>query len=296
MSVDFLPLRNKGYLIVKNFLNENIINQLKVAYSKTYEDYLENGASMKRYAVLSSDGWPEEHIELKNQIRRMIGTMTRQILHDTGIDADLVPKFYPTFMDNKISPFDWHQDADTYFLWQNLFHSLNFYIPFIKPDPNKSGLTFIPMDNLRKKDLGFYNEYILNKGGSTLAFEDGKTQFYSFEEEKIITLNYDIRSMSISPSLNEGDLLLLRGDVIHKTQDTSTNRVAISIRTCCRRLSIDKKKFYMGGPRKINYMKTNPKIFKEVHEYFNRYPEKKFMPIFANYYNESRYGSSDGSY
>jgi hypothetical protein len=43
-------------------------------------------------------------------------------------------------------------------------------------------------------------------------------------------LSCDFDEIGDTPQLEAGDLLLLRGDVFHKTQDTDTDRIAISFR------------------------------------------------------------------
>jgi hypothetical protein len=45
-----------------------------------------------------------------------------------------------------------------------------------------------------------------------------------------VTADVDFDALAVTPQLGEGDLLILRSDVIHKTQDATTQTVAASLR------------------------------------------------------------------
>ena len=48
--------------------------------------------------------------------------------------------------------------------------------------------------------------------------------------------------------LDPGDLLLLRGDMIHRTQDTETDRVSLSFRAGNAETAVHRARLADGGP------------------------------------------------
>src|SRR5262249_14288199 len=133
------------------------------------------------------------------------------------------------FATAKVS-FRWHQDHDSYFVFQDHYNYLNCYIPIVKPVREKSNVSIIPMNALRERSPHVFAR-IRGRGAS---------RFLPLRRFTIVTndntgglhgvLPYDVNELAATPHLAAGDLLLLRGDMIHRTQDTDTDRVAASVR------------------------------------------------------------------
>lgn len=149
----------------------------------------------------------------------------------------------------------WHLDHETYFLWQDHFRSYNFYIPIVKPDPKKSNLSVIPVSRLTEEmpELG---HDLLGKGARMMIEVDGEWVVYDEENCRVTTKVEPeiIDKMCLTPELAKGDLLLARGDVFHKTQDTTTRRVALSVRAISSTSLVKKSTLISGGASKLCYL------------------------------------------
>ncbi len=132
-----------------------------------------------------------------------------------------------------------HQDYDLdYRLSGDHLHYLNFWIPIEKPQAEKSNLCLLPLDTLKAKDPEAFRRTV-GAGGRRWLTEQGRTAVYGSSEEAalleepqqpLFTLDWDVEDFLETPVTRAGDLLLLRGDLPHRTQDRDTVRVAASLR------------------------------------------------------------------
>jgi hypothetical protein len=132
-----------------------------------------------------------------------------------------------------------HQDFDVdYRLTRDHINYLNFWIPLRKPDRSRSNVTLIPFDAWRARSCDEHAPFV-GSGGYRFISHDGRTAVYgdkghvlangeTVAPERILT--FDLEDIAETPELDVGDLLLMRGDVIHRTQDSDTDRVAASVR------------------------------------------------------------------
>jgi len=72
-----------------------------------------------------------------------------------------------------------------------------------------------------------------------------------------------------TPMLAAGDLLLLRGDIIHRTQDADTARVALSYRVTSRSVVVSQRRLALGGARKAEMMANNPALYQRLFAAFD---------------------------
>jgi hypothetical protein len=70
-------------------------------------------------------------------------------------------------------------------------------------------------------------------------------------------VSVNIENIKETPQLHAGDLLLIRGGVIHRTQDNLTNRIAVSIRCTDSSKPISKHAMLSGCEYKQNIIKSN---------------------------------------
>ena len=85
-------------------------------------------------------------------------------------------------------------------------------------------------------------------------------------EDYILPVNLDI--LAEYPELNAGDLLLMRGDIIHKTQDTITNRVALTVRCVDGEFVLNKEKLLNTCPKKQEIMNNNQRMYNNILKVF----------------------------
>jgi ectoine hydroxylase-related dioxygenase (phytanoyl-CoA dioxygenase family) len=190
--------------------------------------------------------------------------------HKLGINASLLYRG-AYFKTEPVQNLPWHQDAFGYYTCQNHWDYLNFYIPIIKPDKKKSNLSVVPCSTLEKKFPNLYNR-IKGKGATKYIANDDKTEVIDeYLGEKIYEMNCSIDDISITPELEPGDLLLMRGDIIHKTQDIETERVALSVRMISPDQLVSYKKLIKGSNMKTrqfvvmrNFIKPMIRIFRKT--------------------------------
>ncbi|CAB4133345.1 hypothetical protein UFOVP257_146 [uncultured Caudovirales phage] len=250
LNMTLIDLGISGYSIVKNFLTPTEIQSLSNDYSqnKTIDNtnYTASVASRSIEDIL----FPKIRI------------MLELIKKKSGITADfLIP--IACYLNNKDSDFKWHQDHESFYVHQQHKNYLNFYIPFVKPDSKKSGLGIIPLDL-----LGMHCPYHINKivnSGATRFFPNGNsTEVYNDDsgEQYILPINLD--ELAEYPELFVGDLLIMRGDIIHKTQDTLTNRNAVTVRCTDGDIMVNKNTLVNGCEKKLTIIKNNQRMYDNI--------------------------------
>jgi hypothetical protein len=131
-----------------------------------------------------------------------------------------------------------HQDFDLdYKLTGDHHNYLNFWMPIAKPDADRSNVVVIPFDALAARSPAGH-ERLAGSGGHRLVPSGGKTAVFGnygrvldgTEREPELVLDFDLEELAQTPSIAEGDALIMRGDIIHRTQDAATQRIAASVR------------------------------------------------------------------
>jgi hypothetical protein len=141
---------------------------------------------------------------------------------------------------------------------------LNFYFPIVKPLKEKSNVTLVPYSNLKDKCPELFG-LVKGKGAIGYSVSDNETIVYDdYLGKKIYKLDFSIKDIAITPELERGDLLLMRGDLIHQTQDAETYRIAASIRVLSSthlvnyekliKISSHKRMMMFGNQGTYNYM------------------------------------------
>ena len=216
--INFKNLEITGYVIVHNFLDRAIIEKITEDYVIQKELFLKNNNAKKHKIVPSGFNLKDRLLPIVSEIRKQTNLKI----------SDPISRAY---FDNQISQFTWHQDHEPYFKSRDSYNAINFWIPIIKPFLNESGISIIPQDVLEQHCPDIYANKIVGKGAKGFKPQDSQTLMRdddNLSEISILPVNLD--NISISPSLAEGDLLILRQDVIHKTQDSVSSRVAYSSR------------------------------------------------------------------
>ena len=217
-NIAWKDLQTKGYLVVRNVLTSDESKALLTEYTKSkglgnasYQlPYLDKELFAKYIEVFSKELIPHVHFH-------------------TDIKADLFEM--GIFFANKLGiNFNWHIDPDSFYVSQDHYHYLNLYIPIRKPNLELSNLSLIPSDVLAKCIPELYEKVIHGRGALRLLPGNGKTVIFDDNDGKIYECNYSLKDLAVTPALGEGDLLLMRGDLFHKTQDKDTDRVSISFR------------------------------------------------------------------
>jgi len=257
--INFKDLETKGFVVIKNFLSNNILETLRQDYQKQKDLLNINGAKNKNYAIMRSQQNCRSYMyPIINIISQNTNLLINHIMPDSG------------YFDNQLINFDWHQDHECYYQWQDMYNAINCWIPIIKPSCDQSGISIIPQDNWINKCPEIFVNHILGKGAKHFVnLDNGTTDMYNDDLGGHINLPFDINELAITPTLHAGDALILRQDIIHRTQDSIDNRVAISMR--CRNGNgiVTKNKFFTSCARKDNMIKHRPwyDLFKKKFEH-----------------------------
>lgn len=234
-------LETTGYTVIKGYLSPEEVRSLVNTYSKELE--APNG---NYYLALA----PKE--ELKKIAPKIVNTL-KQVSEITDIRADLMLS-NALYADNRKFFTTWHQDHESFYYFQQNYHYLNFYLILKKEDANKSGLSIVPFDKL--KDYPQFDK-IKGSGAKTFHPQENSTVVISQENGEIFNIPVNIDHIALTPALEPGDLLLLRGDTIHQTQDNDTDRLALSIRCTKSDALIDLAPLENPHRLKQNYIDKN---------------------------------------
>lgn len=242
-AAPFRDLETKGFLVLRGFLSAE--------ETKIFADDYDEG--VRRDAI--DYGTTVQVLErpvstaIVDAIRPKIDAMLAQIAADTTLRGDTIVKVYYFAAD--VFTYSWHQDMD--FWAQDRRNLFNFYIPIRKPDPHKTNLCVVPHDTLARASRGRLE--FAGFGGRTLTKRGETTEVMDVGEGKRFVLDADIEALAETPSLSEGDLMLMRGDVVHRTQDADTKRVAVSIRVARADSVIRRARLVAGASSKRRVMR-----------------------------------------
>lgn len=254
---DITDLETRGFLVIKNFLQDLEIALLLQDYHKQLGNG-SNHVTIKKYSLLKAG----EH-DLTDKIK----TVVDQINSCTDISIDLVGPS-GMYFDTNLVDTTWHQDHESYYIWQTGYHQVNFWMPLIKPCESQSGLKVIPMDRLKMQMGDLFDQLILDKGAKRFVTSDNITHVFDDEQGTEFDLPFSLDDFAEIPSMNAGDVLLMRGDVIHATQDTTTHRVSLSVRTVDGTRTIQREKFFNQCSMKKFVLDANSQGTKRIVDQF----------------------------
>jgi hypothetical protein len=257
VTANWCDLRTKGFVHAKSFLTEHELTRLRDDYQAQATKSRANG----NYDVPLASPLVTRSLEGK------LAAAAGALYEATGVLADMtVAGLY--FATEKGVNFAWHQDHESYFLYQQHSHYLNFYIPIIKPDPLRTNICLVPFDALESRLTRADYRRLVGSGASRFMPEADQTWVSDDEQGEQYTLPLNLESLRITPQLDAGDLLLMRGDMIHRTEDTSTDRVAISFRRTRANAVISKTRFFAGADSKRQMIQNNRGIYAPLIECF----------------------------
>jgi hypothetical protein len=247
-NLHWQDIKYKGYLHVKGFLSGSEIQML-------CDDWAKRSAAVKGSA---NGNYPLVDISqiIVWRLQRKINSVADAVYAATGINADANAGGDSYFATSKGVNFSWHQDHESYFIYQQHLEYLNFYIPVVKPDIKRTNLCLVPLDQLQSRIPEQFGD-LVGAGARRYYPEGSVTRVCDDDDGAEFTLPVNFEELKVTPELEPGDLLLLRGDVIHRTQDTETQRVAVSFRRTSSTAVISRAKFETGCARKHEMMRAN---------------------------------------
>ena len=206
-------LDTKGYLVARSFLGGAELRLLQEDYA-TGERPTSFLMGLKPFGPLT-----------RRTLDRAVDSLLTEVRRNTALSVDVILKGY--HFAAPFSQYGWHQDFD--FLVQDLVNYLNLYIPIIKPSVEKTNLRLLPYDALKSRSKDAFRQ--LKSGeGRTLEPNGTTTLVHDIGSGTRFELALDIEEIAVTPTLAAGDLLMVRGDIVHRTQDAETPRVSTSVR------------------------------------------------------------------
>lgn len=218
---DFRDLETKGFVVIKKFLPDSLINLLREDYQRRHQQ--SSDYKNKNYQTLSI---PSVDLKTKARIESIFDDITRT----TNLNINCVmPR--AAYFNNQLIDFKWHQDHEPFYSWQDMYNAINCWLPIIKDDSQKSGIDIVPHDVLFKKYPDFFTDHISGRGAKKFYnMSTDTTIMFDDYHGSVLRLPFNLDDLSITPEVAVGDMLIIRQDVIHRTQDTISDRVAVSIR------------------------------------------------------------------
>ncbi len=184
-----------------------------------------------------------------NPIRPKIEAILGELSETIGAQADTIVKVY--YFASDVFTYSWHQDMD--FWASDRKQLLNFYIPLHKPSLELTNVSIVPHDVLSSVP-GAQGRFT-GKGGRMLRrLGPARTEVFEVEDHTRFFLDVDIDSLAVTPFLGAGDLMLLRGDIVHRSQDAATRRIALSVRCACSKSILDRRTLLTGSSSKRRVM------------------------------------------
>jgi len=207
---------SSGYVVIKNFLDQHEIHMLLDDYNSFKSDI----SAQNYFAVFCSK-------PALNKIKSKIENVSKTITDQTSLTVDIVSvlNFYG---DTSSIHTPWHQDHEPWAVYQNNQNHLNFHLVLQKETPNQSGLGLIPLDVISQYTSEL--EHSVSKGAMSFQSHDDYTDVWDDELGIHFKIQVGLDSIGVYPELLPGDLLLFRGDVIHRTQDNNTKRISLAVR------------------------------------------------------------------
>lgn len=211
-------LKTSGYCVVENLFSEEQLDKIRQDFEL-----------IKEFPV--NPGYPVLPVGKCVPLTEIIASVIEPLCASIREASSIVTNFNPTPVYFSIKhgvDFDWHQDHESYFQSRDHADYLNIYVAINKPDPALSNVKVINFNKLFEMapHLSFLKYY----GATRFVCRDGKTILTDDNTDKEHILDFDINSIADCPNLKAGDALIMSGDCIHSTQDTLTDRVAMSIR------------------------------------------------------------------
>ncbi len=244
-------LQTKGFVVIRGFLSNAVLEGARADYGARP---LNN--SNRNYGISMASA------EANALLRPLVNEVLRSVREQTDLKPDL-PAGAAYFATGRGINFSWHQDHESFFTIQNHYDYLNFYIPIVKPRKDKSNLCIVPFDVFEREAPKTFRR-VLRGGASRFIPMGARTLVYFDDSGSVHLMKPNIEELGHTPHLDAGDLLLIRGDMVHRTQDTETFRVAMSFRASMAGAIVKRSKLVDGGLYKARMMAKNAASYRRM--------------------------------
>jgi len=253
---DVKDLETRGFVLVRSFLSEAEVRRCREDFERQPVD-----ANNHNYALSGASSDARDVV--KPRVEELLAHVSRTT--SLRVDLSLGAAYFAT---GRGISFSWHQDHESFFTIQNHYDYLNFYIPIVKPRKDKSNLSIVPFDVLERASARSFRKLV--RGGATRFPRIRDKRMAFFDDSGCVHLvREDLGRLAHTPELGPGDLLLLRGDMIHSTQDTETERVSLSFRAARSNTAVRRSRLAAGSLYKARMMMNNPATYERMFRAFD---------------------------
>ena len=242
---DLGDLESRGYVVVRRFLPPEVVTALREDWESAAPSG--NGNYPLRLPSPTASALTTPLVEALAAEVRTRTTLGPDLISDSA--------YFATGVADGID-FPWHQDDESWFYVQNHRDYLNFYMPVVKPDPLRSNLSIVPFDRLQARLPDTYR-VVVGRGARGFTKLGRIDVAYDTDGGSLHRVRGSLDDLAETPELEAGDLLLVRGDIIHRTQDSSTARVALSVRVVDASTPVNRRRLVGGGLAKAVMMGHN---------------------------------------
>ena len=250
-GADLKDLETRGFVVVRSFLSEAEVEACREDFA-TREINAEN----RNYNLSATTGRADEIV--RERVKQALSEVSART--DLAVDLPLAGCYFATA---RGVSFAWHQDHESFYAIQNHYDYLNFYIPIVKPRPDKSNLSIIPFDAL-EREYPEAHRLLVKNGAARFNHVEGRILVFRDEPGTTHWVEGDLDHLAHTPELAAGDLLLIRGDVIHRTQDTETERVSLSFRATSAATIVERRRLTEGGLPKAWMMMNDARTYERM--------------------------------
>ena len=253
--INYKKLETDGYLVVPNFLNSNDIDEILSQFKHYKSEFDISGPVNKNNNVILSD--ITESLKYKAQ------SLLENICKETDIIVTGISRKIEN-LDSSIIKFGWHQDHEMYYTHQDAYNCVHFWIPIVKPDITQTGIDVIPHSKFEEQSPDIFKKYIKAKGAKRFLLRPPNIEMHDDEGGDLVMLDFDLNIVKETPIVGPGDLILLRGDTIHRSQlrsDNSPWRMSIAFWAFNLDAVLSKERFYSGCEMKRSMIANNPTAY-----------------------------------
>lgn len=256
-------LTTKGFCVVKNLFNNKQLETIRSDF-----DLIKDFPVNKDYPVLPVG----KKIQLDDIFSEVIDPLCKLINKETRINTNFRPTPVYFSIEHGVN-FNWHQDHESFFQTANHLDYLNIYIPIHKPVINLSNVCVIDFEKLLELDSSL--KFLKGYGATRFTCTNTNTIINDDNNDTEITIDFNIDDIADCPNLEAGDALIMRGDCIHRTQDTLTDRVSMSIRMMNTETVIKRSNFNFTSKGKEFVFKSNMESYNKLMSKFGNREEMK---------------------
>lgn len=264
----FESLHTTGYAVVKDWLTSSELAAClsNLSLARAWADA--NGSSNGNYNVMAD----QQPHPLSNKIADALSSIRTLGFKTDAVRSDAI------YFDTAMFRFPWHQDHEPWFQYWDNYNMLTFWIPLVKPDPVLAGLSLIPMDQLKARIGPEVYDRFEGKGAKLVDVLGSRTLVTDDYKGDKFWLEFDINSLAVSPEMLPGDLLVFRGDVLHRSQGGG-HRAAMGVRTFNSQARVYRRDLYDCSNSQKMMMAKNPRGYAHMFRAFEQNPDAEYLLV-----------------